>query len=177
MDKKSENDERFTGLILLSGVDSPGIFSALFCALEPFSINVLDIEQVINRSRLILTVLIELDPAHAQAVEEDLNQCAETLNVDIAVSFASETIESFAQKNNLVHISVSAQKLNPGAIANLALSIAETGGNVERIHRSASSPSTTIEFFVSGATSESLQSATNSSALNSGLNLVIQENI
>ena len=99
------------------------------------------------------------------------------LNVDIAVSFASETIESFAQKNNLVHISASAQKLNPGAIANLALSIAETGGNVERIHRSASSPSTTIEFFVSGATSESLQSATNSSALNSGLNLVIQENI
>jgi phosphoserine phosphatase len=177
MDKKSENDERFTGLILLSGVDSPGIFSALFCALEPFSINVLDIEQVINRSRLILTVLIELDPAHAQAVEEDLNQCAETLNVDIAVSFASETIESFAQKNNLVHISASAQKLNPGAIANLALSIAETGGNVERIHRSASSPSTTIEFFVSGATSESLQSATNLSALNSGLNLVIQENI
>jgi phosphoserine phosphatase len=177
MDKKSENDERFTGLILLSGVDSPGIFSALFCALEPFSINVLDIEQVINRSRLILTVLIELDPAHAQAVEEDLNQCAETLNVDIAVSFASETIESFAQKNNLVHISASAQKLNPGTIANLALSIAETGGNVERIHRSASSPSTTIEFFVSGATSESLRNATNSSAINSDLKLVIQENI
>lgn len=177
MDKKSENNERFTGLILLSGVDSPGIFSALFCALEPFSISVLDIEQVINRSRLILTVLIELDPAHAQAVEEDLNQCAEKLNVDIAVSFASETIESFAQKNNLVHISASAQKLTPGAIANLALSIAETGGNIERIHRSASSPSTTIEFFVSGAISESLRSATNSSALNSGLNLVIQENI
>ncbi len=104
MDKKSENDERFTGLILLSGVDSPGIFSALFSALEPFSINVLDIEQVVNRSRLILTVLIELDPAHAQAVEEDLNQCAEKLNVDIAVSFGSETIESLAQKNNLVHI-------------------------------------------------------------------------
>ena len=177
MDKKSENDERFTGLILLSGVDSPGIFSALFCTLEPFSINVLDIEQVINRSRLILTVLIELDPAHAQAVEEDLNQCAEKLNVDIAISFASETIESFAQKNNLVHISASAQKLNPGAIANLALSIAETGGNVERIHRSASSPSTAIEIFVSGATSESLRNATNTSALNSGLNLVIQENI
>lgn len=177
MDKKSENDERFTGLILLSGIDSPGIFSALFGALEPFSINVLDIEQVINRTRLILTVLIELDPAHAQAVEEDLNQCAEKLNVDIAISFGSETIESLAQKNNLVHIIASAQKFNPGAIANLALRIAETGGNVERIHRSASSPSTTIEFFVSGATSESLRNATNSSAINSDLKLVIQENI
>jgi phosphoserine phosphatase len=177
MDKKSENDERFTGLILLSGVDSPGIFSALFSALEPFSINVLDIEQVVNRSRLILTVLIELDPAHAQAVEKDLNHCAEKLNVDIAVSFGSETIETFAQKNNLVHISASAQKLTPGAIANLALHIAESGGNVERIHRSASSPSTTIEFFVSGATSDSLLSAFNSSTDNSGVDLVIKENI
>ena len=177
MDKKSENDERFTGLILLSGVDSPGIFNALFSALEPFSIDVLDIEQVINRSRLILTVLIELDPAHAQAVEEDLNQCAEKLNVDIAVSFGSETIESLAQKNNLVHIIASAQKLNPGAIANLALRIAETGGNVERIHRSASSPLTTIDFFVSGATSDSLRSAINSSTANSGVDLVIKENI
>ena len=177
MDKKSENDERFTGLILLSGIDSPGIFSALFGALEPFSINVLDIEQVINRTRLILTVLIELDPAHAQAVEEDLNQCAEKLNVDIAISFGSETIESLVQKDNLVHISASAQKLTPGAIANLALRIAETGGNVERIYRSASSPLITIEFFVSGATSESLRNATNSSAINSDLKLVIQENI
>jgi phosphoserine phosphatase len=76
-----------------------------------------------------------------------------------------------------VHIIASAQKLNPGAIANLALRIAETGGNVERIYRSASSPLITIEFFVSGATSESLRNATNSSALNSDLNLVIQENI
>jgi len=57
------------------------------------------------------------------------------------------------------------------------LRIAETGGNVERIYRSASSPLITIEFFVSGATSESLRNATNSSALNSDLNLVIKENI
>lgn len=177
MDKKSENNERFTGLILLSGVDSPGILRDLFCALEPFSINVLDIEQVINRSRLILTVLIELDPAHAQAIEDDLNQCAEKLSVDVAISFDSENIESIAQKNNLVHIIASAQNLTPGAIAHLALRIAEKGGNVERIHRSASSPSTAIEFFVSGVTSDSLRNTINSSALDSDVDLVIQESI
>jgi phosphoserine phosphatase len=76
-----------------------------------------------------------------------------------------------------VHIIASAQKLNPGAIANLALRIAETGGNVERIYRSASSPLITIEFFVSGATSDSLLSAFNSSTDNSGVDLVIKENI
>ena len=56
----SENSEQFTGLILVSGVDKPGITQALFNALAPFSIVILDIEQVVIKSRLILTVLISL---------------------------------------------------------------------------------------------------------------------
>ena len=87
MDRNDRVANRYTGLILLSGIDAPGISSALFTTLEPFSITVLDIEQVVIRSRLILTVLIDLDPAHAAAVEEDLNECAIKLNVDIATSF------------------------------------------------------------------------------------------
>ncbi|MSZ26354.1 MAG: phosphoserine phosphatase, partial [Actinobacteria bacterium] len=67
MDARSDVENRYTGLILLSGVDTPGISSALFTTLEPFSITILDIEQVVIRSRLILTVLIDLDPAHAEA--------------------------------------------------------------------------------------------------------------
>ena len=83
MDTRNGIENRYTGLILLSGVDTPGISSALFKTLEPFSVTILDIEQVVIRSRLILTVLIDLDPAHAQAVESDLNECAKKLNVDI----------------------------------------------------------------------------------------------
>ncbi len=96
MMREGAQEHRYTGLILLSGVDSPGISSALFSTLEPFSIVVLDIEQVVIRSRLILTVLIELDPAHASAVEKDLNQCATNLTVDIAISFGREPAESIA---------------------------------------------------------------------------------
>ena len=64
----SEQRRQFTGLILVTGADSPGITQALFDALSPFKIAVLDIEQVVIRGRLILTVLIELDPAHAPAI-------------------------------------------------------------------------------------------------------------
>ena len=64
--------EQFTGLILLSGVDKPGISQTLFLALAPFSITVLDIEQVVISNRLILTVLISLNPAHEKAIEADL---------------------------------------------------------------------------------------------------------
>jgi len=150
MERNNRAENRYTGLILLSGIDAPGISSALFSTLEPFSITVLDIEQVVIRSRLILTVLIDLDPAHAAAVEADLNECATKLNVDIATSFSSETTESIAQKTGIIHVTALAEKISPGAVANLASDIAATGGNIERIHRSASSPETILEFFISG---------------------------
>ena len=41
----SNEKSQFTGLILLSGVDTPGITQALFETLSPFAITVLDIEQ------------------------------------------------------------------------------------------------------------------------------------
>ena len=175
MMREGAQEHRYTGLILLSGVDSPGISSALFSTLEPFSIVVLDIEQVVIRSRLILTVLIELDPAHASAVEEDLNQCATDLNVDIAISFGREPAESIAQKTGLVHVIALGEKITPGAVANLATHIAEAGGNIERIHRSASFPLTAFEFLVSGAQSETIRSSISPSAKKYGVDVAVQE--
>ncbi|MSY61058.1 MAG: phosphoserine phosphatase SerB [Actinobacteria bacterium] len=159
---------------MLSGIDAPGISSALFSTLEPFSITILDIEQVVIRSRLILTVLIDLDPAHAAAVESDLNECAKLLNVDIATSFSSETTQSIAQKTGLIHVIALAEKITPGAIANLASDIATTGGNIERIHRSASFPLTAIEFLVSDSHLDSLRKALGPTAKKYGIDIAIQ---
>lgn len=174
MDRNDRVENRFTGLILLSGIDAPGISSALFTTLEAFSITILDIEQVVIRSRLILTVLIDLDPAHAAAVEADLNVCAEKLNVDIATSFSSESTQSIAQKTGLIHVIALAQKISPGAIANLARDIAATGGNIERIHRSASFPLTAIEFLVSGSHLDSLRKALGPTAKKYGVDIAVQ---
>ena len=174
MERNNRAENRYTGLILLSGIDAPGISSALFTTLEPFSITVLDIEQVVIRSRLILTVLIDLDPAHAAAVEADLNECASKLNVDIATSFSNETTESIAQKTGLIHVIALAEKISPGAIANLASEIAATGGNIERIHRSASFPLTAIEFLVSDSHLDSLRKALGPTAKRYGLDIAVQ---
>jgi len=174
MERNNRAENRYTGLILLSGIDAPGISSALFTTLEPFSITVLDIEQVVIRSRLILTVLIDLDPAHAAAVEADLNECASKLNVDIATSFSNETTESIAQKTGLIHVIALAVKISPGAIANLASDIAATGGNIERIHRSASFPLTAIEFLVSDSHLDSLRKALGPTAKRYGLDIAVQ---
>ncbi|CAN2199396.1 SerB Phosphoserine phosphatase [Candidatus Nanopelagicaceae bacterium] len=146
-DEKSE----FTGLILVSGIDTPGITQALFDTLAPFAITVLDIEQVVIRERLILTVLISLNPAHAEAIDEDLQLCGQKLGVDIATSFLEQGQSSIAAKTGLVHVVALGNPLAPTAIAAIASAIASRGGNIERIHRTASYPITAIEFVVSGA--------------------------
>ena len=146
----SEEKSLFTGLILVSGVDSPGITKALFDTLAPFTVTVLDIEQVVIRQRLILTVLISLNPDHATAIDEDLSACADRLSVDIATSFSEQGDSSIAAKSGLVHVVALANPLAPSAIASIAEAIASENGNIERIHRTASYPITAIEFTVSG---------------------------
>jgi phosphoserine phosphatase len=145
----SSEKSQYTGLILLSGVDTPGITEALFSTLAPFAITILDIEQVVARDRVILTVLISLNPDHAQSIEEDLNECAEKLGVDIATSFQVQEGSTIAVKTGLVHVVALGNPLTPSSVAAIASEIAEHGGNIERIHRTASYPITAIEFTIS----------------------------
>lgn len=152
-------NEQFTGLILLSGVDRPGITEALFNSLAPFQITILDIEQVIISNRLILTVLIALNPAHEKALEADLLECAAGLDVDIATLFSKTTTSSIATKKGLLHVVILSSKLIPQAIADIAGAIAVSGGNIERVSRTASMPVTAIEFVVSGVSQQILSSA------------------
>jgi phosphoserine phosphatase len=147
----SDERSQYTGLILVSGIDTPGITQALFDTLAPFAITVLDIEQVVIRERLILTVLISLNPAHADSIAEDLQMCGEKLGVDIATSFLEQGESTIAAKTGLVHVVALGNPLAPKAIAAIASAISSRGGNIERIHRTASYPITAIEFTVSGA--------------------------
>lgn len=146
----SDDKSQYTGLILLSGVDTPGLTQALFETLSPFAITVLDIEQVVARDRVILTVLIALNPDHRESIDEDLTACAEKLGVDIATSFQSQAGSTIAAKTGLMHVVALGDPLKPAAISAIAAEIAEHGGNIERIHRTASYPVTAIEFVVSG---------------------------
>jgi phosphoserine phosphatase len=154
-----EKTEQFTGLILLSGVDKPGITEGLFETLAPFAVTILDIEQVVIRERVILTVLLALSPAHAKAIEADLEECAARLGVDIASAFEDSAISTIAAKRALCHVVVLSPVLNPTAFTAIASAIASNGGNIERIHRTSSYPVTAIELTVSGAALLELRTA------------------
>jgi len=167
------SEQQFTGLILVSGVDSPGITEALFEALSPFAVTILDIQQVVIRGRLILTVLISLSPAHAKSIEEDLEECATKLGVDIATAFESSDQKTIAPKKSLLHVVVLSQSLKPAAINAIAAVISEDGGNIERINRTASYPVTAIELTVSGADLATLRSALATTGSELGVDIAV----
>lgn len=155
----AQTPHAYTGLILLSGLDTPGITEALFSALSPFAVTILDIEQVVIRERLILTTLVSLNPDHAKAIEDDLAQCADTLGVDIAISFSESAPDSIGAKTGLLHITALGNPLRPAAIAAISGQLGAHDANIERIFRTASYPITAFEFVVSGASQPEIQSA------------------
>ena len=170
----SADTEQYTGLILLSGVDKPGITASLFETLSAFAITVLDIEQVVIKDRLILTVLIALNPAHESAIAADLDSCAVNLDVDIATLFSYEAKLAISTKANLVHVVILSKKINPTAIAELAAAINQGGANIERVTRLASTPVTAIEFVLSGAKQEILSHTLSPIAASHGVDIAVQ---
>jgi len=167
------SEEQFTGLILVSGVDSPGITEALFEALSPFAVTILDIQQVVIRGRLILTVLISLSPAHAKSIEADLDECAARLGVDIATAFETSDQNTIAPKRSLLHVVVLSQSLKPQVFNAIASVIAQDGGNIERINRTASYPVIAIELTVSGADLVTLRSALATTGSELGVDIAV----
>ena len=170
----SADTEQYTGLILLSGVDKPGITASLFETLSAFAITVLDIEQVVIKDRLILTVLIALNPAHESAIAADLDSCAASLDVDIATLFSYEAKLAISTQANLVHVVILSKKISPAAIAELAAAINQSGANIERVTRLASTPVTAIEFVLSGAKQEILSQALSPIAASNGVDIAVQ---
>ena len=151
----SEKEEKFTGLILVTGEDKPGIANALFQTLSEFAVQVVDVAQLIISDRLILTVLITLNPAHQAAIETDLNECAQQLSVDIATLFSTTTLAG--QKSGLISVSIQSLKLHPKTIGSLTQGLLRLNANIESITRISSSP-TCIEINVSGVTLAQLSS-------------------
>ena len=142
-----ENKSTFTGLILVSGEDRPGITESLMKNLSQFSVSIIDIEQLVIRDRLLLTVLISLDEAHAEAVTTDLNALQEQIGLDIAIDFTQQ--DSAKISGETLRVVVVGNAIKPSGLAAVASQIAKLGGNISAIRRTAIEPLISIELELS----------------------------
>jgi phosphoserine phosphatase len=169
-----DEKEQFTGLILLTGVDKPGISAALFETLSPFAISILDIEQIITSDRLILTVLIALNPSHQKAIETDLDECATNNEVDIATLFMQRSM--MPVKGSLVDIEVTSPKLHPKSVSQICSQINSLQANVEGVLRTHSTP-LTLRFTISGTTVAELLDSVSSLMFEDGSSVTVKAHI
>ena len=140
-----------TLLVTLSGADRPGVTSALFTELSAFDVRVDDIEQLVVRGRLVLSVLLGLqdEAGDLDALEEVLGSVAERLGMELQTRVGPE--EDRARRHGEVTVTVLGRPLRPAAIARVADEIRARGGNIDRIHRIANYPVTAIVLEVSAA--------------------------
>ena len=142
-----ENKPAFTGLILVSGEDRPGITESLMQTLSAFSVTIIDIEQLVIRDRLLLTVLLSLDEAHAEAITADLGVLQEQIGLDIAIDFTQQ--DSTKISGETLRVVVVGNAIKPSGLAAVASQIAKLGGNISAIKRTAIHPLISIELELS----------------------------
>jgi phosphoserine phosphatase len=140
-------DDLKTVLVTLTGTDRPGVTSTVFGRLAAYGVEVLDIEQIVLRRRLVLGVLVTA-PRDWKALKASLEQLADDLGMQVEVERGTGDNTRRSQGRALV--TVLGMPLRPAAVAAVAGRIADTGANIDRIERMARYPVTAVELHVSG---------------------------
>jgi len=162
-----------TLLAILSGRDRPGVTASLFDALRHTPCEVLDIQQIVVRGRLVLAVLLGLDAGTVGDTRAILHAEAGRLGMEI------ETVPgaSIARKDperRRIHVTVMAAHLPPRAVAELARRMADRGWNIDRIRRIASYPVTAVVFEGSGENIADLRRELSEAAPLLGVDVAVQ---
>ena len=160
-----------TLLISLVGKDRPGVTSAIFSTLADSGVEVLDIEQIVLRRRLILGVLVTA-PRDWKKLRTRIEETAAALDMSVDVDRGSG--DNRPRLDGRSHVTVIGAPLKARAFSAVAGRIADTGANIDRIERMARYPVTAIDLHVSGADTETLRSVLSIEAAVQGLDIAVQ---
>ncbi|WP_332643426.1 phosphoserine phosphatase SerB [Aeromicrobium sp.] len=162
-----------TVLVTLIGADQSGVTTRLFEDLSAFAVEVIDIEQLVVRGRLILSALLTI-PDDREGLESTVHAVGEAFGLDVSVEYG--TGDNRPRRVGRAQVVILGAPLKPGAMAALAAQIKEDGGNIDRIVRMARYPVTAIRMEVSGADPDELQAHLAAVAFEQGVDIAVQEN-
>ena len=162
-----------TVLVTLTGPDQSGVTTRLFRELEPFGVEVLDVEQLVVRGRLMLSALLTV-PGDVAGLEQTALDVGASFGLEVTVEHG--TGDNRARRVGRAQVVVLGAPLRPAAMAALAQGIKDDGGNIDRIVRMARYPVTAIRMEVSGADPDDLQAHLAAIAHEQGVDVAVQEN-
>lgn len=160
-------------LVTVTGHDRPGVTSALFAALAAHDVEVLDVEQVVIRGRLVLCVLLALH-GEPGPLRRAVVQTAEALGMEVEVGIGDEVEEATPRRAGRHHVLVLGSPLRAGAVGEVARRIADLGANIDSIARLSHYPVTSLELMVSGADSSELRAELATAAKETGTDIAVE---
>jgi phosphoserine phosphatase len=166
-------DDDPTLLVKIFGKDRPGLTAGLCDTLAAYGVDIVDIEQVVTRGRIVLCVLVTAPKG--DGAEGDLratvHSWAESLRMQAEI--ISGRGDNRPRGTGRSHVTVLGHPLTAEAVAAIASRITGTGGNIDRIFRLAKYPVTAVEFEVSGAETEPLRTALATEAADIGVDVAV----
>jgi phosphoserine phosphatase len=160
-----------TLLITLTGRDRPGVTSRTMQTLARHSVEVIDIEQIVLRRRLVLGLLVSA-PDDVATLEVELRQVAE--DVEMSIDIEPGTGDNRSRPRGRSHVTVLGTPLQASALAGIAQQIAASGSNIDRIERMARYPVTAIDLHISGAQPDELRPLLAAEAARQGVDVAVQ---
>jgi phosphoserine phosphatase len=143
-----------TLLITLTGVDRPGVTAGVFDTLARYDVEVLDIEQILLRGRLVLGLLLTA-PRGWKELRTAVEKVGAELSLEVTVEKGHGDNE--ARRHGRSHVTVLGTPLKARAVSAIAGRIADVGANIDRIERMARYPVTAIDLHVSGVAPDRLR--------------------
>jgi phosphoserine phosphatase len=166
-----DDDAPKTLLITLTGKDRPGVTSSIFGALAHAGVEVLDIEQIVLRRRLVLGVLVTA-PRDWRKLRVTIEETAEALDMQVEVDRGVG--DNRSRREGRSHVTVIGTPLKASAMAAVAGRIADSGANIDRIERMARYPVTAIDLHVSGTDPEKLRGLLAAEAARQSIDIAVQ---
>src|SRR3954467_3972670 len=160
-----------TLLLTISGKDRPGVTSAMFTTLTRAGVEVLDIEQIVLRRRLILGILVTA-PRDWKRLRDAVEATAAALGMHVEVDRGSG--DNTVRRAGRSHVTVIGAPLRAAAMAAVAGRIADSGANIDRIERMARYPVTAIDLHVSGTDPDRLRALLSAEAAVQGVDIAVQ---
>jgi phosphoserine phosphatase len=164
-------------LITVTGPDKPGVSSVLFAVLTRHGVEILDVEQVVIRGRLVLGVLVaaQHDP---EGLQESVEQAMATVSMHVEVEIGADSKRTARLESSHVLILLG-RPVTARAFTEVARRLASLGVNIDAIRGVADYPVTGLELRVSVAddTPESdaqLRSALAEVSVRGGLDIAVE---
>jgi phosphoserine phosphatase len=166
-----------SALITVTGVDKPGVTSALFEVLSGHNVELLNVEQVVIRGRLTLGVLVSapLEVAEGKTLRADVEAAIHAVGLDVSIDRSDDL--PIIREPSTHTIMVLGRPITAEAFGALAREVATLDVNIDLIRGISDYPVTGLELRVSvpSGVGGQLQAALTRVAADAGVDVALED--